>query len=627
MRVFFVILCCQCFLVLSSFAQGTLDSAIVQLQEVPVYAEKIKPSLVGSKLIYPSKNEMELYANGQMSELLPTLPSIHMKTYGNGMLSSIAFRGTNANQTAVHWNNFNINNYTLGQVDFSTLPVVAIDQLVVIPGSGSAFGGSGAIGGTISLQSQLAYEKDFQLALNQSFGSFGKSVSTIELITSNTQLSSKTRLYRAFVINDFYVNETSAYQENASFGYHGFNQDLGFKINENNELTFSIWYNQNERDIQQPLGNRNKTATQEDENIRAALNYVLDLGNWTSSMGTAYFYDRMLFQEGMAVSNYLIQRSESFFEISQRESDLLQWTLFSRLNHIVANSEGFETSLVKEDRLVYGAKLQGALFSTLDYAINLRQELVSNTDYKPFTPYLGLQLPLLDSDNWSLTAKASSSYNYRVPTLNDRFWQIDERAEILPERGFNNEFTLAIKKSHNEAHLKGEVTAYYNDVKNFIQWVPFNGTSRPENVDEVLIKGFESQLATYFNIQDKAVLNSEVAYSYTKSEPLIDGKPLGLQLRYVPKNKVTSTTSVELANMYLTYQYLFTGEVFDTENNSSTFAVAPYHLHHLSYGIRAGSIQASLAIKNLFNEQYQTYLNYATPGRHYEFSINYTLKK
>ncbi|GAB2500841.1 hypothetical protein GCM10027187_75720 [Streptosporangium sandarakinum] len=47
---------------------------------------------------------------------------LYLKSYGNGMTATVAFRGTTASHTAVLWNGFNIALPTLGLSDFALLP-------------------------------------------------------------------------------------------------------------------------------------------------------------------------------------------------------------------------------------------------------------------------------------------------------------------------------------------------------------------------------------------------------------------------------------------------------------------------------------------------------------------------
>src|SRR5687767_7836804 len=96
------------------------------LQEVSVYGMPASKYAAGTKLEPVTKDGATL-----LDQALAAAPSIYFKTYGNGQLSTIAFRGTSASHTAVLWNGMNINSPTLGQTDFSLFPVYLLDDITL----------------------------------------------------------------------------------------------------------------------------------------------------------------------------------------------------------------------------------------------------------------------------------------------------------------------------------------------------------------------------------------------------------------------------------------------------------------------------------------------------------------
>ncbi len=98
---------------------------------------------------------MEQFRFRNITDLLSLNTPIIIKNYGPGQLATVAFRGTSANHTAVLWNGLNINLPTLGQTDFSTIPVAGFDQLSVQYGSSASVVGTDAVGGSILLGSSM----------------------------------------------------------------------------------------------------------------------------------------------------------------------------------------------------------------------------------------------------------------------------------------------------------------------------------------------------------------------------------------------------------------------------------------------------------------------------------------
>ena len=125
------------------------------LKTVTVYGLPEEKYLAGSSLVVLDSSLKSNERSRHLGEVLSMQLPIYFRNYGNGMLSSISMRGTSPQHTAVLWNGLNINSFSLGQADFSILPVAAFDEVKIHEGAGSARFGSGAFGGTVLLNSAL----------------------------------------------------------------------------------------------------------------------------------------------------------------------------------------------------------------------------------------------------------------------------------------------------------------------------------------------------------------------------------------------------------------------------------------------------------------------------------------
>ena len=106
------------------------------LQAVEVTAEKMgveaKKPLVARKL---DTLVLQSKSTSSLSDLLIQHSPVFIKTYGPGGVSTASFRGTTASHTLVLWNGFQLNAPSLGQVDFSTIPVFLADDVSLNWGS------------------------------------------------------------------------------------------------------------------------------------------------------------------------------------------------------------------------------------------------------------------------------------------------------------------------------------------------------------------------------------------------------------------------------------------------------------------------------------------------------------
>jgi iron complex outermembrane receptor protein len=90
------------------------------------------------------------------------------------MLTSLTMRGTSAGHNAVFWNGLPINSPSLGQSDFSILPVGGFEELQVHFGGGAALFGTDAIGGAVHMTTKLKFDQGHHAEINSLVGSFGR---------------------------------------------------------------------------------------------------------------------------------------------------------------------------------------------------------------------------------------------------------------------------------------------------------------------------------------------------------------------------------------------------------------------------------------------------------------------
>ena len=108
------------------------------LREVRIYGIPIEKYATGSKVQKLDSAMLGTSNATTLARVLQQQSPIYIKAYGNEMLATASFRGTGAGHTAVLWNGLNINSLTAGQTDFTLVPMIAIDQVSIQPGSASA---------------------------------------------------------------------------------------------------------------------------------------------------------------------------------------------------------------------------------------------------------------------------------------------------------------------------------------------------------------------------------------------------------------------------------------------------------------------------------------------------------
>ncbi|HCU23913.1 MAG TPA: hypothetical protein DF383_02760, partial [Deltaproteobacteria bacterium] len=155
-----------------------------------------KPSAFVS-IIRPDDYSDELTT---LPELLSDQVGVHVQSFGGlGQLSTVSIRGSTAEQVSVFIDGIKINTAQGGAVDFSTIPLGAIERIEVLRGGASSQFGSDAIGGVINIVTKRAQPKH-SLELQLSGGSFwtlkthegfSKRFGKLGVVLDHTHFSSK----------------------------------------------------------------------------------------------------------------------------------------------------------------------------------------------------------------------------------------------------------------------------------------------------------------------------------------------------------------------------------------------------------------------------------------------------
>ena len=84
----------------------------------------------------------------------------------------------------------------------------------------------------------------------------------------------------------------------------------------------------------------------------------------------------------------------------------------------------------------------------------------------------------------------SISRNYRVPGLNDIYWQELGNPDLEPEESYQLNLGLDYQLNKSAFSMLWELHSYYMWVDNWIQWTPSeNGFWSPQNIKRVFKMG------------------------------------------------------------------------------------------------------------------------------------------
>ena len=232
-----------------------------------------------------------------LSHLLIQHSPVFIKTYGPGSSASASFRGTTASHTLVLWNGFQLNSPSLGEVDFSTIPVFFTDEISLQWGSKTS-ANSGGLGGAVNIANKQKFNDGLILDVKQTYGSFNTWGSYIAAGYSGNNFIAKLKVYRNSSDNDFTYNNIATIphqemqQKNADFVDHGVMPELHLRMKKST-LSVVSWHQWSHRNYPQIMPNVfNNTKEHADNNF--SRNFISYKTYWNSGrveLKSAYFHE------------------------------------------------------------------------------------------------------------------------------------------------------------------------------------------------------------------------------------------------------------------------------------------------------------------------------------------------
>jgi vitamin B12 transporter len=597
----------------------------VLLSQITIYGIPEEKFLAGSTYQTLDTTILKNRASQHLGEILSIDCPIYFRNYGNGMSSGINLRGTSPSHTAVLWNGLNVNSFSLGQADFSIFPVTAADEVSVHSGGGSARFGSGAMGGAVLLNSKFGNDPPINATLE--VGSFGKYFGSIQGAWRVKKMSFVSRLYHLQCDNDFKKLSNGQRQQHAAFQQDGFLQDIKFQIDQAKQIELHYWYHKSDREIQQNSNGVNANDQQQDENHRLCVQYKSN-GQYGSLFATAgYVHDDLVYENEHGVVDRIVG--------DVRYQKQLPFSIFmevgTSVTRVMGKLEAYERNVIEDRYDVTASFIKD--FRKASVSINLRQPFVTGFS-APFLPYVGASYKLFEGNNSYLSFLGSISRNYRIPTLNDRYWPEVGNVNLSPETSIAAEFGFKWERNS----FSFQQTAFAQVVDQLIKWSLRVKDSRdqwyPDNVMQGSIKGIESRFSWYKKI---GALTFKIGgnYQFVKS---VTSKALagfqytiGKQLMYTPKHIAGINTDLVFKKYSISFSTQYSSRRSTDTADTEIFALDPFATSNLSLGRtfdREGNhFFVLISVYNLFNTEYTLYERRALPGRHYNFQINYKLNR
>ncbi len=568
-----------------------------------------------------------------MSQLLIQHSPVFIKTYGPGGVATASFRGTTASHTIVLWNGFQLNAPSLGQVDFSTIPVFMTEQVALKWGSGTS-ANSGGLGGMVNIETNQHFGEGLVLDLKQTYGSFNTFGSYITAGYSWANHLLRVKAYRTSSDNDFEYDNIGVIphqvmkQKKAGFVDFGLMPEYQWR-QRNSLITIVSWNQWSKRDCPQIMPNVNNGNTEEYTDNSYSRNFISYKTYWQTGkieVKSAYFYEKQhYFLEsytdiGTPVT-HINSRNDAdiFHQIADLQQDLFRsWKLNAKIQYDREQVRSNNYDGVKNrDVLSFYAAVTGKVLNPIDLRLTLRNDWV-DWESAGFFPTATLSYNAVFVKG--LKINAGYSHNFRNPSLNDLYWNPGGNPDLKPENGRTVDGNMMFSRTFGRFSVESSLGAYYSQVRDWIQWVPT--TYRywvPENVSTVVAYGIEAHLKLNYDFNNwHFSASGNYVYSHTTDED-------GMQLIYIPLHHANAFAELRWTTWNVTYTIEFTGRRKTTMNANEFygFRLNSYTLCHVSVGKQIGKFYAEFKINNLTDVDYMAILWRAMPGRSFEVSLNY----
>ena len=661
-----------------SMVAQTLSKGL-HIPEVTIYGKRPMKEIGVQKTRLDSTVLKESIALS-MADVLTFNSSIFVKSYGRATLSTVSFRGTSPSHTQVSWNGIRINNPMLGMTDFSMIPSYFIDDATLLHGTSSVNETGGGLGGSIRLSTQPANAEGFGMQFIQGIGSFKTSDEFLRLTYGDDHWQSSTRLVYSSSPNEFsYRNhdkKENIYDEDmtiigqyypkeknrsGSFKDMHFLQEVYYNTRKGDRFGLNAWYIQSNRELPMlttDYGNESDFENrQREETFRGVLSWDHLRENWKVSAKGGYVHTQMKYDYKRDAGNGVMtpmtrsrSKVDTFYGQSEAEYYIGKEWLFTANTSVHQHFvESRDKNIIRQDgnQAIVGyskgrVELSGAASAKwqpnerIGMSVVLREEMYG----KSWTPLIpAFFIDGIVSERGNIMLKASTSRNFRFPTLNDLYFLPGGNPNLKRESGWTCDIGMSFAVGKEDVYsLTGSVNWFDSHVKDWILWLPTTkGFFSPRNIKNVHAYGIEckSNFSVLLGKECRLALNGTFSWtpSINEGEPMTAAdQSIGKQLPYVPEWSSNISGRLYWKKWSLLYKWCYYSKRHTMSSNdiSLTGKLPEYYMSNLTLerGISLKYAELSLkgAINNLFNEEYLSVLSRPMPRINFEFFIGITPK-
>ncbi|MEM1116559.1 MAG: TonB-dependent receptor [Bacteroidota bacterium] len=608
------------FLLAASAAHGqaapdsTLDAVTVTAAR-----EALPTAEAPARVTVVDRAALDATASVSVADALQARAPVHVRRYGPSGLASVTIRGASSSQALVLVDGQRLTDPQLGQVDLSLLPTSLLEAVEVLSGPASGLYGSDAVGGVIHLRPPAASGTGARLTTEA--GPWGErrasGLATVQAGRVRALVAAE-----AGATDDDYSFADRSRIDGRRVTRQGWDAGLASVYasasagTEAGGAGLSVWAADAERGLggDGVLGER-----QWDRRLRLGATAHRAAGAWRVEAVGAVQRASLRYANPFPAPADRPDAIDDTGRTTTAHLDLRAateragWTWTAALAAGLGRGDHPSLAEAAEDRFAGAAVSGQGRLGGVTLFPSLRLDAYAPAGQPRrlgVGPQLGANVALTDA----VRLKASAARAFRMPTLNDRFWQPGGNPDLRPEAAWSADGGLVW--SGRGAHAEAGVFATW--ARDQIVWSPTaGGFWAPDNVARTRSLGAEASAravrAVRLGARDALVEAGAVG-------TLVDARDLDAdrRLRYVPAWTLKAWSGLAVGAVRLDAGARLVGRRFTTASESQALPAHAVVDAQASVRRRLGGavLTVALAAENLTGVQYEVVQSFPMPPRH-----------
>ncbi|MEZ4910092.1 MAG: TonB-dependent receptor [Saprospiraceae bacterium] len=617
-------------ILLSMVAGGTLaqKDTTIMMDEITVTGSKLIETKGLDHIITVDTSEQIWALDGSMTTLLGTQSGMYFRSYQQGGLATLSFRGATAAQTAVLWHGFNINNAMNGLTNFGNISSSLVDDITIIKSGNAAHWGSGTIGGSIHLNT-FHPQTTSQMTAQLTYGEYG-------FLSANASYNARIKRHN-FQVKGNWQDAENTFPYKAVTGEtriltHSGSQSIAWmlddaiRLSERSKLSLHLWYQANEVQIPATLLETISKAEQKDKTLRSLLQWKYTSTKGVFRLAFAFFDERQWYNDtNIKLSAQHLLSSYNLDAEFKRPISNGDLVVSANSNYLRANSANYATiqHQQRSNLVMSVSQIYGRITTKGSVRIDHISEIGN-----AFTFHFGAAHRL---QKW-MWLRAEVDKVFRAPTLNDIYWVPGGNRDLKPEFGYAQQLGLQIKPTFDRWQLDHTTSLFNRNIHDWIQWTPTGSVWSPQNLLHVWSRGYETETAMGKPIKNgkwTAMLSTAYILSTNQKSNIVRDNTLGKQLIYMPKFQSAFRVRLEWKSWGITGMHQFVGYRYVSSDHSTY--LEPYHLLHTMVHYQCKrykklpQVMILFKIDNILDTHYQAVVNRPMVGRQWFGSLKFTI--